>query len=101
MAASPRFVSTNGGQGPKADELRSEALSQVEKNRLDGPHQYSTKGELWVAGELIVVNPAFRFGVRQVDTLRAVDDLKRGSTNEASSVNTPMNFPSRPLFCSL
>ena len=97
-SASSRFVSAKGGQGPKADELSSEAISQVEKNWLRGPHQYSPKGEVWADGELIVVNPAFNFGVLQADILRAVDDLKMCSTNEATLCENSDQFtPMGPL----
>ena len=40
------------------------------------------------------VNPAFRFGVQQVDKLRAVDDLQGSSTNEATFIKTPIGLPS-------
>ena len=45
-------------------------------------------------GELVVANPAFRFGAQHVDKLRAVDDLERGSTNETTFAKTPINIPS-------
>ena len=69
-------------------------MSQVTKNWPRGPRQYSAEGELWVAGDLVVANPASRFGVQHVDKLRAVDDLKESSTNEAAFVKTPIDVPS-------
>ena len=42
----------------------------------------------------LAVNPAYKFGAQQAEKLRAVDDLKRSSTNEAATVLTPINLPS-------
>ena len=92
--ASSRFVSAKRGRGPTAEEPWREAMSQTKKNRLHVPHRYTPAGELWEEEGLTVANPAFRFGVRQVGKLRAVDDLKRSSTKEATSVKTPTYFPS-------
>ena len=44
--------------------------------------------------EPVLANPAFRFGAQQGLKLRAVDDLKRGATNDATSVSTPITLPS-------
>ena len=64
----------------------------MDETWLRGPQRRSSKGDLWVGGEPIVVNPAFRFGVRQADMLRAVDDLERSSTCEATYFKTPINL---------
>ena len=60
---------------------------------MHGPRRYTPKGELWVSGELYVVNPAFRFGAQQVGKLRAVDDLKGSSAHEAAITKMPTNSP--------
>ena len=41
------------------------------------------------------MNPASRFGARQADKLRAVDDLRRNLTNGAADLQAPINLPSR------
>ena len=41
-----------------------------------------------------MMNPAFRFGAQQGAQLRAVDDLKRSASNDATFVSTPINLPS-------
>ena len=84
-SASSRVVAAKKGQGLKAEEVRREAVSQAKKAWLRGPHRYTPPGELRANGELVVVNPAFRFGAQQVDKLRAVDDLKMGSATEDTS----------------
>ena len=88
-----RFVSAKQGRDSNAEQMWREAMSPVEKNWPRGPHRYSAQGELRVGGEPIAVNPAFRFGVRQADKLRSVEDLKRSSTNEATCFKTPTNLP--------
>ena len=85
--------------GKKPDEahrakLWEEAMTQTEKGWLSGPHRYSKKGRLRVGQQKMSVNPAYRFGVQQAEKLRAVDDLKRSRTNEATAVTTPINLPS-------
>ena len=40
-----------------------------------------------------LANPAFRFGVQLGSKLRAVDDLKRSTTNRAADVRTPVKLP--------
>ena len=69
-------------------------MSQAAKSWLGGPYRYSSTGELWVSGELRVVDPAFRFGVQWVDKLCAVGDLKRSATNAAILVRTHIKLPS-------
>ena len=66
----------------------------MEKRWLDGPHRFNKEGELMVNGESAIASPAFRFGVQQGSKLRAVDDLKRSATNDATFVSTPINLPS-------
>ena len=94
QAASSRFVAPKGGEDPKAEEIWDEAISQTFKNWLDGPYRCTPTGELWVNGELVSVNPAFRFVAKPLGRLRTVDDLKRSATNAATLVKTPTNFPS-------
>ena len=86
------FVSAKKGQGPKAEELWRDAISQTKKDWLRGPHRFAPREELWSGGELVGPNPACRFGVQQVDELRAVDDLRWSSTNEATLARTPINL---------
>ena len=92
--ASSKFVSEKRGQGPKADESRSEAIPQAKKNWIHVPNWYSSKCELREGGELILVDPAFRCGIHQVGKLRAVQGFKRSSTNQANFAKTPINLPS-------
>ena len=92
--AKERFVSKNRAPDPNAERLWIEAMDQVGKQWLDGPHPFNDEGELMVNGEPVQANPAFRFGVQQGEKLRAVDDLKRSATNEATFVATPINLPS-------
>ena len=68
-SASSRFVPAKRWWGPRAEELRQESLTQVEKNWLCGPHRYSFKREPWAGGGPIAANPAFRSGAQQVDKL--------------------------------
>ena len=70
-------------------------MGQVGEHWLDGPRRYSENGRLVVGNEPMVANPAFRFGVQQGEKLRAVDDLKRSSTNDATLIATPLDLPSR------
>ena len=69
-------------------------MGQVKKQWLNGPHRFNEQGELMVEGNRVLANPAFRFGVLQGQKLRSVDDLKRGATNDATFVATPINLPS-------
>ena len=69
-------------------------MDQVKKQRLHGPHPFNERGELVVGGKPVRANPAFRFGAQQGQKLRAVDDLKRSATNDATFVATPINLPS-------
>ena len=94
-SASTRFAAANKGQGLKAEELWREAVSRAKKAWLRGPHRYTPTGELRGNGELVIVNPAFRFGALQVAKLRAVDDLKMSSANEDALAKTPIKLPSR------
>ena len=55
-------------------ELFTEAMGQVKKGWLKGPLQLSQ-----LPPEARI---CFRFGVRQTDKLRAIDDLKRSGTNK-------------------
>ena len=93
--ASSRSVAAKKGQGPEAEGLWLEAISRIKKDWLRGPRRYTPTGDLRANGELVVVNPAFRFGAQQVDKLRAVGDLRRSSANEATPVKTPTNLSSR------
>ena len=66
-------------------------MDQVKKHWLDGPRRYNENGELQVGDEPVVANPAFRFGVLQEEKPRAVDGLKKSSTNGATFIATPKN----------
>ena len=94
QGAKDRFLSKNRSPDPNADKLWLEALEQAKKNWLHGPHPFNNDGELMVEGTPVTANPAFRFGVQQGQKLRAVDDLKRSATNDATFVATPINLPS-------
>ena len=75
-------------------KMRNEAMAQVAKGRLEGPPEYTSEGGLLIDGDPTTVNPASRFGAQQADVLRFVDDFKRSSTNEATSVRAPIHLPS-------
>ena len=72
-----------------APKFRKVALVHVAKGWLCGP-----QGELIFEGKATSSNPACRFGVQQPDKLRAVDDLKKSLTNEATAIHFPPNLPS-------
>ena len=92
--AMDRFCSKNRAPDPNANQLWPEAMDQDKKQWPNGPHRFNEKGELMVDGKPVLANPAFRFGVQQGSKLRAVDDLKRSATNDATFVSTPINLPS-------
>ena len=69
-------------------------MDQVNKHWLDGPRKFQEQGELMVKGEPVLANPAVRFGAQQGSKLRAVDDLERSATNDATFASTPINLPS-------
>ena len=50
---------------PFGNELRSEAMGQFEKGRIDGPLSRYQEGQLLTGRGLQLVNPDFRFGVSQ------------------------------------
>ena len=68
-------------------------LCPILRDWFHGPRRYTPRGEVSADEELIVVNPACRFGAQQVDELGAADDPKRGSTNEATFAKIPISFP--------
>ena len=68
-----------------------EAMDQVKKHWLGGPRRYKEQGELMANDKPVQANPAFRFGVQQGAKLRAVDNLKRSVTNDATFISTPIN----------
>ena len=88
------MVTRQKSSEPHRSALWNGILIQVEKGWVSGPRPYARKGELRIRKRKVTVNPAYRFGVQQADKLRAIDDLKRSSTNEATSVLTPINLPS-------
>ena len=99
--AKDRWAPEKTPNEPRRPTLWSEALSQTEKGWLAGPRPYTTEGKLQIGGENVTVNPAYRFGVQQAEKLRAVGDLKRSSTDEATSVLTPINLPSWGLLVNM
>ena len=60
---------------------------------LDGPLPLDGGGQPVTGLDPQMVNPAFRFGARQGEKLRAVDDLKRSPANRAAAVQTPVDLP--------
>ena len=90
--ARDRFLSNKRSPDPNSRQLWFEAMDQAEKRWLDGPHSFNAQCELIVEGESVLANPAFRFGAQQGSKLRAVDDLKRSATNDATFVSTPRNL---------
>ena len=77
---------------PNADHLWKEAMDQVEKGWLSTPLPIDTNGQCPLAA-LGPINISFRFGVDQMEKLRACDDLKYGTTNLYCSVWTPIKLP--------
>ena len=92
--AAERFLSGNRTSDPNGNQLWFEAMEQVKKHWLDGPHRYSERGELIANDGPVLANPAFRCGIQQGPKLRAVDDLKKSAANDATFVSTPINSPS-------
>ena len=83
------------GKKPSADAQPSgEAVDKVEDGRLDGPLICKGSGKLSVNGEAKLTNTAYRFRAQQAEKLRAADDLKRSSTNEATAIHTPIDLAS-------
>ena len=74
-------------------KLRIVAFAQVSEKWLEGPFRFTGKGELLINGKLTVVGPAFRLSVQLADELRAVDDLKRISANDAKAIRSPTSLP--------
>ena len=95
QAATARFETARGAADANAPRLWNGAFSQVAEGWLRGPHVYTAKEELISNGKATVANPAYRFGAQQADELRAVDDLKKSITNEATAVRGPINLPPR------
>ena len=92
--ARSRFRRNKVSQEAHRSKLGSEAIEQAEKGWLDGPFPFGHEGMLLVDGKQTLAIPAYRFGVEQTSTLRAADDLKRSSTNEATAILTPINLSS-------
>ena len=75
-------------------ELWGEAIKQVAKGWLEGPFEYHQGAKLRVGDKLLEVSPAYGSGVRQGQKPRAVDDLKRSATYDATAIHTPIDLPS-------
>ena len=67
-------------------------MDQVEKGWLSTPLPIDTNGQCPLAA-LGPIDISFRFGVGQMDKLRACDDLKYGATDLYCSVWTPSKLP--------
>ena len=75
-----------------ANALWGEAMGQVNRGWLGEPLDVDLNGGLSAyPGES--VNIAFRFGVRQLDKLRACDDLKHNTANLYCKTVTPIKLP--------
>ena len=72
-----------------AKALRGEDLAQREKGWANRPFRLSLDRHPFVLNSP-ELNIAFRFGVEQIDKLRACDDLRHARTNLASVVQTPI-----------
>ena len=75
-----------------SDALWTEALEQVNRGWLSEPvpiDMTTGTADLPYKSQ----NFAFRFGVRQMDKLRACDDLRYSTTNAYCSVRTPIKLP--------
>ena len=70
--------------------LRQGAQEQVKKGWTDGPRPCTSTGELLWNGRLAEVNPAFRFGLKQGEKLRAAGDLKQSETTKTAAIRTPI-----------
>ena len=75
--------------------LWQDALAQKLKGWLEGPFAISRGAILDKDSTELRCSPAFRFGAPQGEKLRAVDDLKQGSTDRAARVLTRINLPTR------
>ena len=87
--AAKRFLSSDRTPHPNERQLWFEATDQVKKHWLDGPRRFSEKGEPLVRDEPVKAKTDFLFGAQQGAKLRAVDDLKRSATSDATFISTP------------
>ena len=94
QAAASRFEPTKGATDANSPKLWEGALIQVAYGWRHGPRKSNSKGRLILKGTTTAANPAYRFGVQQVDKLRAVNDLKKSLTRGATAIKTPINPPS-------
>ena len=74
------------------DNLRSEALSQVERGWLTDPLPLGESGGI-LSVDTGGSNVAFRFAFLQMDKIRACGDFKYGRLNLACSIRTPITLP--------
>ena len=88
-----RFRTRAGASGwPNADTLWQEALGQVTNGWLT-PHLPIREDGQCPDLAIGPVNVSFRFGVGQMNKLRACDDLKYGAANLYCSVWAPIKLP--------
>ena len=88
-----RYRARATGSGcPNAEVLWTEALDQVKKGWRNTPLPIRGDGQCPDAA-IGPIDVSFRFGVGQMNKLRACDDLKYGTTNLYCAVWTPIKFP--------
>ena len=75
-----------------AQPLRGEDLTHTTKGWVERPYEISPNGTL-LDSDQMKFNFAFRFGVEQMDKLRACGDLRQNMVNLRTSVITPITLP--------
>ena len=75
-----------------AQPLRGEALTQTDKGWIEGPYEISPNATL-LDFDQMKFNFAFRFGVEQMNKLRACGDLRQNMVNLRPSFITPITLP--------
>ena len=91
--ASSRYETRSNASGwAHGETLWSEAIGQVEKERLGPPRRLiSSDGPLFLGADR--VNAAFRFSAIQRGKIRAFGNLKYGCVNMECATRTPISLP--------
>ena len=92
-----RGGATFSGKKPDRDtaKLVEEAAAQVAQWSVEVTYLLTPERKLLVAVAGEIVNPALRFGALIADSPRSVGNLKRSSTNDATSSHSPISIPPR------
>ena len=99
--ASERFAKRAKQRGcPHQQTVWDETIREMNRGWFSPPRKLNDSGRfLDKPGEL--VNPAFRFPIRQPDKIRMIDDLKHSQTNLSVVIGTPITLPTWDLLVEL